>query len=79
MKIKLLSKLSRRGFINTSALTVAGIIIISSHAVAGLGYTAPSDKLNIAVIGVGGKGKTNLRHMASQNIVALCDVVRKRI
>jgi len=38
------------------------------------GYTAPSDKLNIAGIGVGGMGNANLKNLKSQNIVALCDV-----
>ncbi len=40
----------------------------------GKGYTAPSDKLNIVGIGVGGKGTSNLEALESQNIVALCDV-----
>ena len=38
------------------------------------GYTAPSDKLNIAGIGVGGMGRRNLANMNTENIVALCDV-----
>jgi hypothetical protein len=38
------------------------------------GYTAPSDKLNIAGIGVGGMGFANLKAMESENIVGLCDV-----
>jgi hypothetical protein len=38
------------------------------------GHTAPSDKLNIAGIGVGGRGFGVLKGMESQNIVALCDV-----
>ncbi len=65
---------SRRNFIGTTASVVAGFTIIPSHAVAGLGHVAPSDKLNIAGIGIGGKGKVNLRNMPGQNIVALCDV-----
>ena len=40
----------------------------------GLGYTAPSDKLNIAGIGVGGMGFANLKNLSSENVVALCDV-----
>lgn len=39
-----------------------------------LGHTAPSDKLNIVGVGVGGMGFNNLRNLASENIVALCDV-----
>lgn len=65
---------SRRNFIGTTAVAAAGIAIVPSRAVAGLGHVAPSDKLNIAGIGIGGKGKVNLRNMPGQNIVALCDV-----
>lgn len=68
------SDLTRRKFIGTTATVFAGISIIPSHAVAGLGHVPPSDKLNIAGIGVGGKGRVNLRNMPGQNIVALCDV-----
>jgi predicted dehydrogenase len=68
------SKFSRRGFISTSATALAGFSIIPSHSVSGLGHIPPSDKLNIAGIGVGGKGRVNLRNMPGQNIVALCDV-----
>ena len=65
---------NRRNFIRTSALATAGFAIVPSRAVSGLGHIAPSDKLNIAGIGVGGKGRTNLNNMVGQNIVALCDV-----
>ena len=65
---------SRRSFIGTTAAVAAGITIVPSHAVAGLGHKAPSDKLNIAGVGIGGMGATNLRHLATENIVALCDV-----
>ena len=66
--------ISRRKFIGSAATAVAAFSIIPSHAVSGLGHIAPSDKLNIAGIGIGGKGKANLRNMPGQNIVALCDV-----
>jgi hypothetical protein len=65
---------SRRAFLGTAAAATAGLTIVPSHVVSGLGYTAPSDKLNIAGVGIGGMGRTNLRHLNSQNIVALCDV-----
>ena len=39
------------------------------------GHKAPSDKLNIAVVGIGGMGITNIQHVfETENIVALCDV-----
>ncbi len=67
-------KFSRRNFIGTSAAAFAGITILPSKVIAGLGHKPPGDKLNIAGIGVGGMGHTNLRHMETENIVALCDV-----
>ncbi|HEX9367193.1 MAG TPA: Gfo/Idh/MocA family oxidoreductase [Vicinamibacterales bacterium] len=64
---------SRRQFIETAAITGAGIAIVPRH-VLGRGYTPPSDLLNIACVGIGGMGRNNMRAVASQNIVALCDV-----
>ncbi len=66
--------ISRRSFIATTAAATAGLTIVPSKAVAGLGHQAPSDTLNIAGIGVGGMGRTNLRNVNTENIVALCDV-----
>ena len=65
---------SRRTFIKGAALTAAGISIIPRHVLGGPGFKAPSDTLNIAGVGVGGMGKSNLRNMSDENIVALCDV-----
>jgi predicted dehydrogenase len=64
----------RRGFLKNAALTAAAVTIVPRHVLGGSGFTAPSDKLNIAGVGVGGMGRSNLTQLASQNIVALCDV-----
>jgi predicted dehydrogenase len=75
MSNKIEKGISRRGFISTSAVAVAGFTIIPRNAVSGLGHIAPSDKLNIAGIGIGGMGRGNLANVAkTENIVALCDV-----
>jgi hypothetical protein len=66
--------MSRRGFIGTTSAAATGLLIVPSNTIAGLGHKAPSDKLNIAGIGIGGMGKGNLQRMATENIVALCDV-----
>ncbi|MBP1669776.1 MAG: oxidoreductase, partial [Bacteroidetes bacterium] len=68
------SKMSRRTFIGNTAKAAAVFTIVPSHVVSGLGYKAPSDKLNIAGIGVGGVGRHNLVELSNENIVALCDV-----
>ena len=44
------------------------------HVLGGQATPAPSDKLNIAGVGVGGMGKSNLGKCETENIVALCDV-----
>jgi len=75
MNTKTSKTISRRGFLGTSAITLAGLTIVPRHAVAGLGHTAPSDKLNIACVGIGGMGRSNLANVAkTENIAALCDV-----
>jgi hypothetical protein len=65
---------TRRSFLATTATAAAGFSIVPSNVIAGLGHKAPSDKLNIAGVGIGGMGRGNLRNMKSENIVALCDV-----
>lgn len=67
-------QVSRRNFIKQSSVVGAGFTILPSHVVSGLGHKAPSDKLNIVGIGVGGKGHANLKAMGSENIIGLCDV-----
>ncbi|MCP4310655.1 MAG: Gfo/Idh/MocA family oxidoreductase [Bacteroidetes bacterium] len=67
--------MKRRDFVRNVSASSLAFSVVPSFAVSGLGHTAPSDKLNIAGIGVGagGKGKVNLKNMVGQNIVALCD------
>jgi predicted dehydrogenase len=64
---------SRRKFVADVGLATAGWTIVPRH-VLGKGQTAPSDRLNVACVGVGGQGRSDLINLASQNIVALCDV-----
>jgi len=77
MKMNRLSKQkSRRDFIKNTSLLAGGFFIIPRH-VLGKGFIAPSDKLNIAGIGCGGKAEVNLPYAwnkGAENIVALCDV-----
>ena len=58
--------MKRRDFLKNAGLTGVSLTILPSYAVSGLGHTAPSDKLNIAGIGIGGKGKVNLRNMVAK-------------
>jgi len=67
-------KINRRNFIETTATAAAGFTVVPANVISGLGHKAPSDKLNIAGIGIGGMGRGNLQRMSGENIVALCDV-----
>ena len=67
---------SRRDFIKKASLAVGSFYIVPRH-VLGKGFIAPSDKLNIASVGLGGKGWTDLNgawNNGTENIVGLCDV-----
>ncbi len=65
---------SRRNFIKKSTLAAAGLYIFPSKVISGLGHKAPSDKMNIVGVGIGGKGHPNLVGMNTENIIGLCDV-----
>ncbi|HKK64014.1 MAG TPA: Gfo/Idh/MocA family oxidoreductase, partial [Bacteroidales bacterium] len=65
---------SRRKFVATSAAAAAGLTILPGGIISARGRTAPSDKLNIAGIGVGGIGGRNIDKLNSHNIVAFADV-----
>jgi predicted dehydrogenase len=66
-------QMSRRSFMGAAA-GVAAFTVVPRHVLGGAGVTPPSEKLNIAGIGIGGRGKDDLHELESQNIVALCDV-----
>ena len=62
-------------------MAAAGFFIVPSH-VLGRGFIAPSDKLNIAAIGAGGKGESDLFEFSKSpnaNIAYLCDVDDRQI
>jgi predicted dehydrogenase len=74
------SSVSRRNFLRKASIAAGGIMILPRH-VLGRGFTAPSDKLNIAGVGVGGRAETNLPkayNNGTENIAALCDVDDRR-
>jgi predicted dehydrogenase len=65
--------MQRRQFLKVAATAAVGVQIVPRH-VLGQGQTPPSEKLNIAGIGVGGQGGGVLSDLKTENIVALCDV-----
>ena len=66
--------ISRRHFLAGVTAASTAITIVPRYVLGGSGNTPPSAKLNIAGIGVGGMGATNLRNVESEHIIALCDV-----
>ncbi|CAM3332840.1 hypothetical protein GGQ04_000975 [Salinibacter ruber] len=66
--------MDRRTFLKGSALTAAGLSVVPRSVLGGAGHQPPSDTLNIAGIGVGGRGTSNMNAMTSENIVAICDI-----
>jgi len=68
---------SRRDFIKSASMAAAGFMIVPRHVLGGRGFTAPSDMLNVAGIGAGGKGESDIANFAKSgkaNIAFLCDV-----
>jgi predicted dehydrogenase len=66
-----MTTISRRGFLKSAA--ASGVMIVPRRVLGVRGRPAPSDKLNIAAIGCGGQGASDLRQLEKENIVALCD------
>ncbi|MEP7228679.1 MAG: Gfo/Idh/MocA family oxidoreductase [Ginsengibacter sp.] len=78
---KLLVDNSRRDFLKNTALTAAGFMIVPRHVLGGKGFLAPSDRLTIAAIGVGGKGESDIANFyksGKADIAVLCDVDDRR-
>ena len=83
------SSVSRRSFLGTmakgGAAALTAPLIVPRRVLGGPGYQAPSDTVNIAAVGVGGMGESNLRNLAvpadadpdreggTENVVALAD------
>ena len=88
-KVQISQKITRRKFIGVAAGTTAAFTIVPRYVLGGSGHTPPSEKLNVAGVGVGGMGAINIDNIAGiardkdgniisqhegENIVALCDV-----
>ena len=72
--------ISRRTFVRDGATAAAALamapMIVPRHVLGGVGYRAPSRTLNVAMIGFGGMGMSNMNALlqAGENIVAVCDI-----
>eukprot|EP01031_Cornospumella_fuschlensis_P017941 gene17941-21953_t len=71
-----LSTPSRRHFIKTAAATVATFNIVPRHVLGGPGFVPPSEKVNVAIIGTGGQGRSNVRALFQEEnaqVIAVAD------
>jgi predicted dehydrogenase len=72
---------SRRDFLKKGLMAAAGFYIVPRHVLGGPGYIAPSDKLQIASVGAGGKGESDINNFFGGGrceIAYLCDVDDRR-
>jgi predicted dehydrogenase len=69
---------TRRQFLSTTAAAVAGLNFVPRHVLGGAKFVPPSEKINIAIVGCGGQGQTNVRNLLRQadaQIIAVADPV----
>jgi predicted dehydrogenase len=70
--------ISRRQFLGTSAAALAAFSVVPRHVLGGPKFVAPSDKVNVAVVGVGGQGRTNVRALFQEKdaqVIAIADPI----
>jgi predicted dehydrogenase len=70
---QLAKQFSRRSFLHAAA-AASSTLVVHRRVLGQSDEQSPSDKLNIAGIGIGGQGASDLAQLESENIVALCDV-----
>src|SRR6266540_597919 len=72
------SPVSRRHFLGATATAVAAFSIVPRHVLGGPKFVPPSEKVNIAIVGCGGQGRTNCRALfneADAQIIAVADPI----
>src|SRR5262245_25554305 len=69
-------KLSRRTFLRAGAAAAGVFTIVPRHVLGGRGFVAPSDKVNVALVGAGGRGRENVQalfKLADAQVTAIAD------
>jgi len=69
------SGLNRRQFLARTGAAVAAATIVPRHVLGGPGFVPPSEKVNVAIIGCGGQGRSNLRELLKLEDVQVMSVV----
>ena len=73
--------MTRRAFLGSAAMVATGLSIVPRHVLGGPKFVAPSEKINIAIIGCGGQGRTNVHALLREpdvQIMALADPVESQ-
>lgn len=73
------ARTSRRSFLRQTTAAAATFTIVPGSVLGLRGQTPPSGKLNIACIGIGGRGGASVDAAGRENIVALCDADWRRV
>ena len=75
------SGLSRRTFVCGATTAIAGFTIVPRYVLGGAGFVPPSEKVNLAIVGCGGQGRTNVRALfqeADAQIIAVADPIESQ-
>jgi predicted dehydrogenase len=78
--MKTSSSISRRQFLARTALATTAFTLVPRHVLGGPRHVPPSEKINIAMIGVGGQGRTNARALMQQpdaQLIAVADPIER--
>jgi len=70
--------MTRRQFIGRTGAALAAVTVVPAHVLGGPGRIGPNEKIDLAFIGIGGRGGASLGGLKGENIVALCDVDTRR-
>jgi len=82
MKSRTQRQVTRREFLVRTAAAAAAVSIVPRHVLGGPKFVAPSEKVNVAIVGAGGQGRTNAQNLCKLNedqaqIIAVADVAEK--
>ncbi len=71
---------TRRDFLRQAGFAAAAATVVPRHVLGGAGFVAPSERVNVAIIGAGGQGMTNMRRLfqlPDVRVMALADVMEQ--
>ncbi len=74
MESTLTKEVSRRDFLKGTAFSAAGFMIVPRHVLGGRGFIAPSDQVNVGIVGAGGRGKENTAELLKLDDVQIAAI-----